>query len=296
MKDARRYEELAEYARGRGYPDITGPAVQQWVKRGLLPHAHPIHAGFSRRTFAYPVACGRQLLDLCGIRYREKVRDLDAVAARLWFAGYELPGPAVRRALFRAGDLSRAEQLGGTLAAQRGEPAQSTEDAVGTFADAAAAQGVDAFGLRTPLAAADLAQGIADYAGHALASSDARPDSAGIEALGRVAGLTALEAHHLTSVADRWRPDAVRAAIDSASSEEIAAARAAARLGMAVVDDPSALLPAGRHLPLEWLGVLLAVSFLVLREAPTAREALLAGEAVLADGATGATVLRYSPS
>ncbi len=294
MKDARRYEELAEYARGRGYPDVTGPAVQQWVKRGLLPRAEPRPYGFGQRGFSYSAKTGPQVLTLCRLRYAARIRDLEAIAMALWFEGYDLPAATVRQALFHAVDVSRAARMGQTLTARRGEDGGSSLDDVGTFAAAVVAPNSNVLGgVHTTGDAADLTQGITDHVARSLGVADGPPDPAGIDALGRAAGLTSAGAGQLPAVADSWRPEAARAAIDTASLTQLAAARAGALIAAAALETVSAAPSALTLVETRQLHVLLAASFLVLRDHPAARDVLAANEAALASAKPGAPALRY---
>jgi hypothetical protein len=291
VRDATRYEVLAAYARASGFPRAREPAVRAWVKRGLLPEAGPIHVGFGRRVFTEAFDCGRQLLALCRLRYREGVGDLDTIGVRLWIAGYALRPSAVRRCLFHAADFGKAERAGRLVAARRGDRPTTTAEAVGVFAAVVGELFAKVGLVRPGLAAADLAVGVADYVDLALAgTSEARPDLEGMRALGRAGRIPEPGWEALPMIARVFAPSNVRRAIETATDAELLAARRVGiRAGDAALDEFG--LP-GSPLTSDDMAALVVVALLVLRDYPIAEDALASADVVLPQQ-SGATALRY---
>jgi hypothetical protein len=295
MSQAQRYEDLAAYARDSGFREVRAPAVHHWVKRGLLPKAEPHHYAQSARAVSYPVHTGRQLLALCVLRFDHKIRNLDVLGSRLWFEGYEVSGTAIRHGLRHAGDLSRAVRAGRTLTARRGDPAPTSSEAVGTFAEAVVFDAAQTSGLvPRPADAADLVVGLSDYLGWALGAESQPADRAGQLALGRVAGLTTSDSETLAEIARHWDPVNVVAALELATDEEIVAARAIARRAAAALDEATDLPAVVALVKRADLGILIALAFLVLRETDLAATALQAEIEAADHGETGAPALRFS--
>lgn len=238
-----------------------------------------------------PVDTGEQLLELCRIRYDEKVWDLDASGLRLWFSGYSVSSDAVRRGLIQAGDLARLERAGRLLAARRGDASGSPTDAVGTAAGALLGPLLALGVVDRPKDAADVSVGVADYVEQALGRApEAGPDRSGQEALGRLGGLSSTETAQLPFVATLWNPAHVSGKVETATDEELLAAREAARFIVSMLPE-TALPPLVRQVSRSALQGLVAVAMVVLRAYPLAAEALEAHAPALAK--SGAPGLRY---
>jgi hypothetical protein len=285
MRDAHRYEELAAHARDHGFTRVKRDAVQQWVKRGLVPRGEPHHYGQSRRTFTYPSRTGAQLLALCRLKFVEHVRALNEVAASLWLEGFDLPDDSVRRALTTSADLGAAERAGRRLAAKRGDTKASRRDAIDTFAEAATAS--RAAKTISPRARADATVGIADFVASALGVGDTEPDLAGMAG---VANLTELGVRELERLLPTFSPEFVAARIAQASPAELRAVRAAARRGAAAFD-PSALPPLAR-LSERRMAIVLAAGFLIQRDTEVF-SAIVAAAEPEQQANSGAKALRY---
>jgi len=291
MADARRYEDLAKFARDHGFAGVTAPAVHYWTKRGLVPPAAAIHYGFGRRAIVSSADTGRALLELCRVHFTEHIRDLDVVALRLWFAGFPVSSTAVRRGLGHAADLGRFERLGKTLAARRGELLDSPTDAIGTAAEALLRPLLASGLVAGPSEAADVTVGLSDYVARALGSGlEGEADPRGQEALGRLGGLTADETTQLPFVATLWDPRRVRDMINSSTDGDLLAARALAT-EVGIYLSSGEVPDIVRRLAASELAALIAVSFLALREYPFAAAALEAH--VLTPQQPGARTLRY---
>jgi hypothetical protein len=181
MSDAQRYEELASYANARGYPLVTGPAVQHWVKRGLVPRASWVHWGFQNRSPVYPVSTGDQLLAACVLRYDDGIRSLDSLGLSLWMDGWAIPMKTARAGLTL---LASAPRRLVELSRARGADAWDVANI------AVYERGFSAPGVSAEIGRADLAAGLGDLV--AMLSGDLAPQeatTAGLEAIGSLIGL-----------------------------------------------------------------------------------------------------------
>lgn len=242
-KAAHRYEELAEYARERGYPNVTGAGVQNWTKHDLIPPAQPRAWGFGHRSIAYPVGTGKQLLALCRLRYGGEVRDLAELAALLWIEEFEIPIARVRDGLSSLGDL----QAHFRRAAAYG-PRERQPDALRDAGDVAVSAVYDrhlAEVLGHPeVDRADLVRGAAQLLGVVSGSASSDPtDEAGPlavlrllapgpsnERAGRMLqGSTRPSIETLAKLAERLRAVPLPSVIAAASDEDLVLARDASK-------------------------------------------------------------------
>jgi hypothetical protein len=181
MRDAVRYRELAEYARMAGFDKVNGPAVKGWVQAGLLPRGEWVPWGFGKRSVAYPAATGAQVLALCRLRFRERIRRLPLLGLALWLEGWPVAMTTVRSGLalmaespHRFVDMSRAPDADAWNVAN-----------IAVF-ERGFGSDVVARGIRI----SDLAQGMGDLV--AMLAGDQAPedaDAAGLSAVGALVGL-----------------------------------------------------------------------------------------------------------
>jgi hypothetical protein len=223
MGDARRYNDLAIYARAHGYARVTGSAIQQWVKRGLVPRATWIPWGFQMRSPVYPVTTGNQLLAACALRFDGKVRSLDMLGLALWMDGWAVPTDTVRAglALLASGprrfvELSRAQGA----------------DAWDVANMAVFERGFGGKHVAAGMGRADLASGMGDLV--AMLAGDIAPEDAatdGLEAIGALIGLDRAASDRSTADGP-WLPtppaDALRQATSAIATRPLLIALALA--------------------------------------------------------------------
>lgn len=218
-KDARVYEQLAVIARELGYRDVSGSAIHDWRKRGLLPAVIVRRLGFGARETEIPAELLERLREVCRLRYDERVRDLRVLGAILWLDGVEMPISAVVRGL--DAELDAIERFV-KRHAPRGPIAASEEltDREDADVDAAAVKMASAAARSEApgeeVALPDLEIGL----GELIKTLVGRlaPDDADADALDPVARWLGLGRAHDEGLpgAPPWLPDAPGAALQSA--------------------------------------------------------------------------------
>lgn len=190
-KNAHRYEDLAAYAREHDYSDVHMHAVQNWTKLDLLPRAQIIPWAFGRRSFAYSVRTGEQLLALCHYRYDLKVRDLDQLGAFLWLDRFEIPLERVRAGLASVSDISAQFRRAAAYSPrERKSHGGALRDAGEVAVSAVYDRDIGGVFGRPGLDSPDLTQGLADLLRIGLGEAAAdEADEAGLEAIGQLLGL-----------------------------------------------------------------------------------------------------------
>ena len=205
-RDAQRYHLLADFAGNSGYPQVTGPAVHSWVKRGVLPEAVPIHRDWAVKVFAEPVAVGRQLLALCHYRFDEKTRSIAIVGGLLWMDGFAVRVDTVREALTTVSQMPVALIERVTRQRFDVDSAQAEESIVAT-ANALVYRHHIAERFGFPVRAG-LADGIAEFLRLLFGRVDAQ--DADLDALDEIARLAHLDRgrrDRIPGVVEPWLPE-----------------------------------------------------------------------------------------
>lgn len=227
MRAARRYERLAAVAQDHGYLGVTGPAVKEWLKAGLLPRADVTATGFQQRRVTEPPETEVLLLELCRRRYADPpMRDLALLGLGMWVDGFPLPERGVRVGLRRAIDLPG-------LLLRRTRVADA--DVYDLVDRAVFEGGIGTQGVASP---ADLATGLGDLLANLGGDLEPAAVSAdGIAALERVAGAPGFYQEivrvggrpiQLQAVLSQLTLAELQPAIDNATARQLEAARTVA--------------------------------------------------------------------
>jgi len=247
-KEAKRYDALAEWARARGYPRLSGSTVHSWVKRGLPLPVIDDRPGFGQRTTSEPDETYANLLLACRYRYDYAIPSIGVVGALMWLDGAPVTVPLVREGLiFFASNPIRLLRL------LRQRPDVQDPSNIAALAEAA---GV-AFAYHPELAdrfptakavgfdRADLAVGGSDLV-RLMMGVPTRPDPAGVRALATLLDAEdSFSADALRQVAaTRLRPPVLIRRIRRISprSLERARGRTLERLAEANTDNPVAAM------------------------------------------------------
>lgn len=105
VKDARIYRELAAVARGWGYTRVSGAAVHNWRKKGLLPRVIVRHERFGGTSTEIPAEAVERLRVLCHLRFDEGIRDLALVGLLMWLDDQRVSIDVARRGAKSAATL-----------------------------------------------------------------------------------------------------------------------------------------------------------------------------------------------